>query len=220
MFIGHYSTAFAARAAKPAIPLWHLFVAVQLVDFVWAVLIMIGVEKVRIIPHFMEASNLDLYYMPYTHSLPGCLLWAIGAGIVYTLFLTRGRNWRAGLIIGAAVFSHWLLDLIVHTQDLALYFGGPKVGFGLWNSLLWSQIVEVGLLIGGLILFLMNTKPGGIWGRVSPWALMAVLISLQAFNHLPVDEPPTPQSFGVLALVGYTILAAAAVFVDKTRIPK
>ena len=134
MFIGHYSTAFAARAVKPAIPLWHLFVAVQLVDFAWAVLVMIGVEKVRIIPHFMEASNLDLYYMPYTHSLPGSLAWAIGAGLIYALISGGAQKWRAGLIFGAAVFSHWLLDLIVHTQDLALYFGGPKVGFGLWNS--------------------------------------------------------------------------------------
>lgn len=221
MFIGHYSTAFAARAAKPAIPLWHLFVAVQLVDFAWAVLVMIGVEKVRIIPHFMEASNLDLYYMPYTHSLPGSLAWAIGAGLIYALISGGALKWRAGLIFGAAVFSHWLLDLIVHTQDLALYFGGPKVGFGLWNSFLWSQLLEVGLLLGGMVIYLMHTTPGGLWGRVSPWLLLAVLLGLQGFNHLPVaDPPPTPQSFGVLALVGYSVLALAAMFVDMTRRPK
>ena len=86
MFAGHYSTAFAARKLKPAVPLWHLFIATQLLDFAWAILVLLGVEKVRVVPHFMEASMLDLYYMPYTHSLPGSLGWAMGAGLLYALW--------------------------------------------------------------------------------------------------------------------------------------
>ena len=69
MFVGHYSVSFAARARGFAIPLWVLFIAVQLLDVVWAPLVLLGVEKVRIVPGITASHPLDLYYMPYTHSL-------------------------------------------------------------------------------------------------------------------------------------------------------
>ena len=74
MFIGHYGPALAAKAPVKAIPLWILFVAVQWLDVCWSALVLMGVEKVRIVPGFTEGSALDLYYMPYTHCLIGSLL--------------------------------------------------------------------------------------------------------------------------------------------------
>ena len=44
MFVGHYGPAFAIRAARPEVPLWVLFVAAQLVDIAWALLVLGGVE--------------------------------------------------------------------------------------------------------------------------------------------------------------------------------
>jgi hypothetical protein len=49
MFVGHYGPSFAIKSFRPAIPLWLLFIAVQLVDVAWAVLVLLGVEKVRIL---------------------------------------------------------------------------------------------------------------------------------------------------------------------------
>ena len=83
MFVGHYAAAFAAKAAKPDVPLWHLFIACQLVDFAWAGLVLAGVEQMRVVPGFMEASPLDLHHMPWTHSLATNLVWAAGAGLLY-----------------------------------------------------------------------------------------------------------------------------------------
>ena len=103
MFIGHYGAAFAARAAKPAIPLWQLFVAVQLVDFAWAGLVLVGIEKFDVTPGFMEASILDLHHMPYTHSLVAALIWAIAAGGLYAALRRGGNAFTAGLIIAAAI---------------------------------------------------------------------------------------------------------------------
>src|SRR5438045_7767108 len=48
MFIGHYGVAFAVKRVERRIPLWILFVAVQFVDVIWAVLVFFGVEKARI----------------------------------------------------------------------------------------------------------------------------------------------------------------------------
>ena len=36
MFIGHYGPSFVGKVAKPAIPLWVLFLSVQLVDIAWS----------------------------------------------------------------------------------------------------------------------------------------------------------------------------------------
>jgi hypothetical protein len=49
MFVGHYGMGFAAKRVAPTIPLWALFIAVQLLDVLWAPLILLGIEKVRIV---------------------------------------------------------------------------------------------------------------------------------------------------------------------------
>lgn len=219
MFIGHYGAAFAARAAKPAIPLWQLFVAVQLVDFAWAGLVLVGIEKFDVTPGFMEASILDLHHMPYTHSLVAAMIWAIAAGGVYAALRRGGNAFMAGLIITAAVFSHWITDLIAHGPDLALWFGGPKVGLGLWNSLLWTQVVEIGLLCIGGALYLAHTQPKGPAGRIAPFALLGFMLALQLYNHLPVDHPPAIPQFAIMALVAFSLLAVLAWAVDRTREP-
>src|ERR671911_1913745 len=104
MFVGHYGPSFVAKRAAPGIPLWILFLAVQLLDVFWAIFIFLGIERVRIVPGFTETNALDLYYMPYTHSLPGAVAWAAVAAIVYRLTKRPGRD---SVLVGAAVFSHW-----------------------------------------------------------------------------------------------------------------
>src|SRR5918996_829413 len=90
MFVGHYGVSFAAKKVAP-VPLWVLFLAVQLLDVAWAPLILLGIEKVRIVPGITASNPLDLYYMPYTHSLIAALLWSAAAFALY-----RGILGRAG----------------------------------------------------------------------------------------------------------------------------
>lgn len=117
MFVGHYGPSFAIKTLRPAIPLWLLFIAVQLVDVAWAVLILFGVEKVRIVPGITASNPLDLYYMPYTHSLVAAVSWSVAAA-VFVWLLPRMATRAAAVWVGAAVFSHWVLDLLVHRPDL------------------------------------------------------------------------------------------------------
>ncbi len=150
MFVGHYGPSFLAKRLSPGIPLWILFLAVQLLDVFWAIFIFLGVEQVRIVPGFTETNALDLYYMPYTHSLPGALAWAAAAAILDRLITGSGRG---GVLIGAAVFSHWPLDLLVHRPDLALYDDAAKVGLGLWNYPYVTLVLEGALLLGAMGLY-------------------------------------------------------------------
>src|SRR5215510_11736839 len=132
MFVGHYGPSFAAKAAEKTIPLWLLFLAVQWLDVMWSIFVLLGIEKVRIVPGFTATNPLDLYFMPYTHSLVAALLWSAGAYGLCRL-AARGAGQTSALIVAAAVFSHWILDLVVHVPDLPLYDDTVKVGFGLWN---------------------------------------------------------------------------------------
>jgi hypothetical protein len=104
MFVGHYSVAFAVRTERNQIPLWVLFVAVQLLDLLWAPFAFLGLEQVRIVLGITATSPLDLYYMPYTHSLIGALVWSALGAFVYKLvrresFEQRGINRRPGRVL-------------------------------------------------------------------------------------------------------------------------
>jgi len=66
---------------------------------------------------------LDSYFHPYSHSLIGAVLWSGVAGLCYKPFcrwLGYGYTKSAAMVIGAAVFSHWILDLIAHPRDLPI----------------------------------------------------------------------------------------------------
>jgi hypothetical protein len=155
MFVGHYAASLVAKRAVPQLPLWTLLLAAQLVDVAWAVFILTGVEAVRIVPGHTAANPLDLYRMPYTHSLPAALAWAAAAAAMVWSWnrgsepLVRAR--RAGLIAGLVVLSHWFLDLLVHVPDLPLWGDRHKVGLGLWNHPLIASVLELGLLVAAAV---------------------------------------------------------------------
>src|SRR5262245_17226016 len=146
MFVGHYSVSFATKRADASIPLWVLFIAVQWLDVVWAPLVLLGIEKVRIVPGFTATNPLDLYYMPYTHSLVAAIIWSAAAAGVYRS--AKPATPKASLLVGLAVFSHWVLDFIVHVPDMPLYDNRAKVGLGLWNEPILAFGLEAALLFG------------------------------------------------------------------------
>src|ERR1051325_1090338 len=163
MFVGHYSVAFAAKTERNKIPLWVLFVAVQFLDYIWATLVLLGIEKLRIIKGFTAGSMNDSYFHPYSHSLPTALLWSVAAALGYKplcRWLGYYYTKSAALVIGIAVFSHWILDLIAHPRDLPFYDNRAKVGFGLWNYRDPAFALEIALLATGIILYLVrNVMP-------------------------------------------------------------
>ncbi|MGH7801312.1 MAG: hypothetical protein ACREOW_11915 [Thermodesulfobacteriota bacterium] len=180
MFIGHYGPSFAIKAIRPAIPQWLLFIAVQLVDIAWAVLVLLGIEKVRIVPGITASNPLDLYYMPYTHSLIAGVLWGVAA-IVVCKPLPGVRKWSAAAWIGLAVFSHWVLDWLVHRPDLPLYDDTMKVGLGIWNYPAIALFHEALLLFGGMIVYLRRTKAINAIGRFGPPVFGILMLAIQCY---------------------------------------
>lgn len=220
MFIGHYAPAAALKPLTPKVPLWHYFLAVQFLDFLWAIFIIAGLEKARIVPGFLEASDLDLYFMPYTHSLAGAAVWSLLGTLVYGRMINRGAGLAGAAMIGVAIFSHWLADLVVHAKDLALFPGSNvKLGFGLWSSLPISKGIELGLFLAGFILYLGGTSPKGVAGRIAPFVVIAALIGVELYSA--TGAPPADMRiYGGLALVSFAVIAALAAWLDATRIQR
>ena len=207
MFVGHFAGSVLVKAVRPTLPFWACVGAAQLIDIGWAGLVIAGIEKLRLDPA-LPGSPLDLYFMPYTHSLPMAALWSLVAGWLAV------RAWGGpGWWIGVVVFSHWLGDLLVHRPDLPLGLYGPKVGLGLWNLPALEIIVELGLLGLAMCIWIAARKQARREARPATGWFVAVLV-LAAVNAIPGD-PPSPAGMAMLALFGYGLAIAVAWLVDR-----
>ena len=208
MFVGHYAVSFYLKAREPKVPLWVLLLAVQLIDVIWALLVLAGIEHLAMVPGITRASPLDLVYVPYTHSLVAALGWSLLASWLWYRFKDAGPDGaRPALLVGLAVFSHWIGDLLVHRADLPIYDNSAKVGFGLWNYPAISFPLEIGLLAWAMWAW-YRASHGRARGRnlVLLWVVMAASQVFTNFGPLPVS----PDRFVLLALAFYLAFALAS----------
>jgi hypothetical protein len=195
MFIGHFAVAFGTKKTAPEVKLGTLFLAAQFLDFLWPLLLIAGIEHVRIAQANLPFLRLDFYDYPISHSFFTSLIWSILFGMIYYLIRKNKRN---AFIIGCAVFSHWILDFISHSPDLPLAPGSSTfVGLGLWNSTLATIIVESGLFLLGIILYLRTTKAKNKTGVIALWALILFL----AISYGASIISPPPADAGPVGLV-------------------
>ena len=213
MFVGHYGVSFAAKKVDPSTPLWVLFIAVQLLDVAWAPLVLLGIEKVRIVPGITASNPLDLYYMPYTHSLAAALLWSLGAFVCYRLGVSTSSKTSA-LVVATAVFSHWVLDFLVHRPDLPLYDNTAKVGLGLWNLPGLAFGLEIILLFVGMWLYFQT----GARRRLPTVAFGLTMVGIQAYVFFG-PPPVSDKAAAATALAAYVLFAAIIRFLERPRGP-
>ncbi|MBF9221862.1 hypothetical protein [Hymenobacter ruricola] len=213
MFLGHFGVAFGAKTQQPRVSLGTLFLAAQLADLVWPTLLLLGVERVNIVPHATAANALDFVHYPFTHSLLAELVGGLLLGLIY--WVVR-RNVPGAVLVGLLVPSHWLLDLVVHQPDLPLYPGhSPLLGLGLWNHLALTQVVEFALLGLGLGLYVRRTRARNGVGRYGLLGLVAFLV----VSHLASIFSPPPTSVAFIGwgaqLMWLTVLLGY--WVDRNR---
>lgn len=217
MFVGHYSVAFAAKSEKNKIPLWVLFLAVQFLDYIWATLVLLGVEKLRVIKGFTAGSMLDSYFHPYSHSLIAAIAWSIIAALGYKplcSWLGYAYTKSAALIVGVAVFSHWLLDLIAHPRDLAIYDSRWKVGFGLWNYRDPEFALEISLLVCGIVLYLTRNVMVTIRkGAVIAFGVALIIVQI-GDTYVP-RNPLTDKQTAMGVWIFYTLFVIVAFLIEK-----
>jgi hypothetical protein len=222
-FIGHYGIAFALKKYAPKTSLGMLFIATQLLDIVFFILVTLGIEHLRIIPGFTEASPFDLYDYPISHSLLGALAWSVATYLVVRFIPLRGSSdtpyrRRTALVLSMAVFSHFVLDFIVHTPDLLLVPGlDIRIGLGLWNNLIASIAVELAILLVGCWIYLRSTPSGaGLVGRYGMYAFMIVLAVITIIT--PFMTFPDVLTVAIVTELMYVMFTLSAWWLDSKRI--
>jgi hypothetical protein len=215
MFIGHFGVGLAAKKAAPSVSLGTFSLAVQFVDLLWPVFLLLGLERVCIQPGDTVVTPLDFVRYPFTHSLVTGTGWALLFALAY---LAVKRNRRAAVILGLGVISHWVLDWIVHRPDLPLYPGGPKVGLGLWNSVAGAVAVEGGIFGLGLALYVMTTRARDRVGHWALWSLVSLLVAVY-FANLLGGPPPSATAVAWAALAVW-LLVPSGYWIDRHWVPR
>jgi hypothetical protein len=153
MIAGHFGLAAIVKAREPQVPLWSLMLATQFMDVVFVPLLIAGVETIEPVAGSGGGYGESVIHADYTHSLLGALV--LGALFGWVSSFKWGR--RAGVVLGAVVFSHWVLDLLFHRGDMPVLPGNagglPLLGLGLWQVPAAALLVEAGLVAAGAYLY-------------------------------------------------------------------
>lgn len=218
MFAGHYGVSFLVKKLEPRVPLWMLFLAAQLPDLLWAVFVLLGIEHYRIVPGITASLPLDLYYVPYSHSVVAAVAWSAVAFAAcrWVVPVSRLRSNRSAFFLAPAVFSHWVLDLVVHRPDLPLYDDAHKVGFGLWNYPVVALALESVLLFGGMFVYLRSTTAtsfAGRYGMVFFGLFILAVHCLLFWGPLPSSPAEGAVELGLL----YLILSGLVFWLERKR---
>jgi hypothetical protein len=207
MFIGHFGVAYAAKTAAPKAPLAAYFLAVQALDVLFSVFVLGGIEHMEIVHKYTSYNPYRLYDMPITHSLVGSLGWAVAAGLVAALLRLPRRE---SLWLGLAVFSHFILDLPVHTPDLSIAGNDTaKLGLGLWNNVPVVLALELLILLGGWMVFSRSKRADATFPKQRNRIFVGILVLLTLATPF-MPDPASPRAFAIQALVSYFALAWAS----------
>lgn len=210
MFVGHTALALAAKARAPEARLSHLVTAVFALDLLWPLFLLLGIERLRIVPGITAFNAMGFQSYPWSHSLVMALVW----GVLLAAILRSSP-----VLVASLVVSHWLLDLVVHRPDLPLWPGSsPTVGLGLWNSVPATLLVEGALLLAGTAAYLRATRARDRTGALALWGLLV----FQGVIWVTSPWSPPPPSTQAVAWVGLAMFLFIpwAAWIDRHREPR
>ena len=186
MVLGHFGVAAVAKPSAPEVPLWAMMVASQAMDIAFVPLVVLGLESIT--PGSYGQSTINAYY---SHSVVGALLIA---ALLFAAGKFFWRTSRAAWTLGLLSASHWILDLVVHRQDMPILPGNvgnlPLLGLGLWNYPWMALTLEIVLSLIGLVIYFR-------WARQQApqnprWYLGPVVTALIFVALVLMDLPIAP----------------------------
>lgn len=216
MFAGHVGAAMAIGRAERRVNLGVLVFAAMLLDFVLWLLVLLGWESVDIPANFNATHQLEFVF-PYSHSLLASIGWSVLAGAATFLWYPalNHAKLRAAAFVSAAVFSHWLLDALVHRPELPIAGDSTaKVGLWLWQNMPVALALEAFVALAGLYLFVS----GASLSRAKRLVLSVLSLLIVGFTVLGMTVAPPPPSAVAMAtssLVTIIVVSALAAWLGR-----
>jgi membrane-bound metal-dependent hydrolase YbcI (DUF457 family) len=212
MFVGHLAVSLGAKVVEPRVPLSVLVAASFGLDLLWPLLLVAGIETVRVAPGDTSFTPLEFESYPWSHSLLLVLVWG---GAAWLLAYRIVRNQRASFVVAVVLVSHWVLDFVTHRPDLPLWPAGPKVGLGLWNSVPATILLEGALFAAAITMYARSQRPIDGIGKWAFWALVALTTIIWIAQ--PWSPPPPDASAVAIAGMLMWLLPWWASWIDRHR---
>ncbi|MEK6742645.1 MAG: hypothetical protein AABZ15_03495 [Nitrospirota bacterium] len=211
MFAGHIGAGLAIGSAERRVNIGVFIFAAVLIDFMLWLFVLLGWESV-IIPADFTATHQPEFVFPFSHGLLAGLAWSALAGTAayfYYRRLEKARS-RAAVLIAAAVFSHWLLDALVHVPELPVA-GADSVmmGLGLWQSMAAALTVETLIAAAGLYIFLSGAHLSRA-RRIGLTVLCLVVIISTVIGMTVAPPPPSVIAMAVTSLITIVVVCVLA----------
>lgn len=219
MFAGHLGAGLILKTGSKSTGLGALFFAAMFLDFVLWLLILCGVEFLQVPAEYHRVSDLRFDF-PYSHGLLASIGWSCAGFFIARLsYHEPEKRLRAAPLISAAVFSHFVLDWLVHVPELPV-FGRDSIrlGLGLWKHLPFAWTIEAGILAAGLWLYLRNS--GLSRGRrTTLMAVMGMVMLMTILGQASKALPPQPAAMAMSSLITIALLVAFGWWIERTAAP-
>lgn len=205
MFAGHIGVALAIGRVERRVNVGAFVAASLLLDAVLWLCVLLGWERVEI-PADFARTHQPRFGFPFSHGLLAALMWsAFAAALAWGAWpALRGSRWRAAALLAAAVFSHWLLDALVHRPEMPLAgAASPMVGLGLWDAMPVALLIEAALAVTGLSLF----AAGANWSHQRSLMLTALVLVVLTFTVVGMTVAPPPPSAQTMAASSLVTIA-------------
>ena len=218
MFAGHLAAGLVLKKVERRLNIGWIFFATLFHDFLLGILVLLGIEQVHIPANFAQTHYLTFTF-PYSHGLAASIVWSLlGFGITYGLL----SNWspserrQAGLAISLAVFSHFVLDWMVHIPEIPLLGdSSPKIGLGLWNNPPLALTLEAILVLAGFVYYLYVVKPKTNLARYGLGALVLFITTLTITGMLFSTTPPPAAGASISWIFQPFLIGGLAYWFDK-----
>lgn len=160
MIAGHIGAAAGAKRWAPNVPLWAMLIATFLIDIIFGILWLFGVEDMSALPDTDGGYGQLALEVDWSHSFFGTLF------LCLVVWIVGGRRWGAkgGFVLSCVVFSHWFLDMMVHRMDMPIMPGNvgttPRIGLGMWDFPVATMIFELILVAAGAFIWYSSPDAG------------------------------------------------------------
>ncbi len=142
--INHAATALIIKKEFINVPIIWLLISVQFMEIWWTILNFLRIEKTTTEKEVRYVGDVHLSYMPFSHSITTM----VGVAFLAWLIISKALNQpEIGIAVGIGVISHLILDLITHSNDIAIapFIKTPKFGLGLYAKRPYvAFVLEIG----------------------------------------------------------------------------
>jgi len=218
MLVGHTALALAGKRFEPKLSLGTLMAAALLADLIGFVLILLGIEHWTLKPGGIGINAVDLDSIAWSHGLLTDVVWA---GLLAGAYFLWRHQAKGAWILFAATLSHWILDFVSHKPDMPLAPGlSARYGLGLWTSLPATLLIEGGLWLAALVVYVRATRASKRTGVYAFWPVIAFVTLAWIGNFTAAQTASSMMAAAVASLMFFTLLVAWAYWMDRVRKPE